>query len=72
MLQRGRQHDLALEAVDGNAGCQIVRQHLDDDLTPKRIVGGHEDDRHATTTKLPLDGVARAESSLQIFANVSH
>ena len=72
MLQGGGQHDLALEAIDGDARRQIVRQHLDHDLAPERVVGGHEDDRHATTTQLTLDGVARAESSLEVFADISH
>ena len=72
MLQRGREHDLALEAIDGDAGRELPRQHLDHDLTAERVVGGDEDDRHATATELTLDGVGGPECPLDVFANVSH
>jgi hypothetical protein len=72
MLQRRGEHDLALEAVDGHARGEIVREDFYDDLTAKGVVSGNEDDRHAPTAELTLDGVARAECMLQVFAKISH
>ena len=37
VLQCGRKHDLTLESIDGDTGRQIVRQHLDDNLSPERV-----------------------------------
>ena len=61
MLQRSGEHDLALEPVDGDAGGEVERQDLDDDLPAERVVSGDKHDRHAATAELTLDGVGSAE-----------
>ena len=61
MLQRGGEHDLALEPVDGDAGGEVVRQDFDDDLPAEGVVRGDKDDRHAAAAELTLDGVGSAE-----------
>jgi hypothetical protein len=43
MLQCGGEHDLALEAVDGNGSRELRRQHLHDDATAE---GGVERNEH--------------------------
>ncbi len=65
MLERGRQHDLALEALDGDDGGQRVRQHLDRHAALEQRVERHEQARHPTGGELALDRVRLAEVGLQ-------
>ena len=60
MLERRREHDLALEPVDGDGRGQLVRQDLDDDGAPERVVARDENGRHAAAPELSLEGVGRA------------
>ena len=60
MLERRREHDLALEPVDRDGRGQLVRQHLHDDGAPERVVAGDEHGRHAAAPELPLEGVGTA------------
>ena len=60
MLQRRREHDLALEPVDGDGGRELVRQHLDDDRASERIVARNEHRGHAPAAELALEGVGVA------------
>ena len=68
MLQPRRELDLALEPLGVDAGQQLRRQHLHDDVPPQRLLARHEHARHAAAAELALDRVRRAERVLQLVA----
>src|SRR5262249_24571461 len=72
VLQRGGQHDLALESVDRNRGRELEWQHLDDDGSPQRVVSRHEHARHTSAAELSLEGVGGTQRSLQFFSKYGH
>ena len=72
MLQRGREHDLALEPVDRDGGRELERQHLDDDRATERVVARDEHGRHAAAPELSLEGVAGAQGSLEFVSKNGH
>src|SRR5262245_21460324 len=72
LLERGREQDLAREALRGDFGRELRAQHLDDDAPAQRALGGHEDPRHATASQLALDRVAGTEIRLEVSPEVRH
>ena len=66
MLERGRELDLAPEALDVDAGGQLGRQDLDDHLPAERGLLGDEHTAHAAAAELALEAVGIAESLLQL------
>ena len=60
--------DLALEPVDVDAGAELDRHDLDDDVSAERGLGRREHARHPAAAELALDGVRRAEHRLQLVA----
>ena len=64
--QPGRQLHLAAEPLAVDAGGQVGRQDLDDDLAAERVLARHEDATHPATGELPLDGVGVAQGVLEI------
>ena len=70
MLQLGGDLDLALEAVDADAGGKFRREHLDDDLAAERRLVGDEHARHPAAPQLALERVGAAQRLLKTFAKV--
>ncbi|MND00914.1 hypothetical protein D3C83_197000 [compost metagenome] len=68
MLQLGGVMHFGAEPLDAEAGHQVGRQELDDDLALEEIFAGHEDARHASARNLPDHVIAGPESRLQVVA----
>ena len=60
--------DLALEPLGADAGGELGRQHLHDDLAAERGLVGDEDARHPAAAELALDGVGATERVLELVA----
>ncbi len=63
---RGELH-FTTEAFTVHARRQLWWEHLDDDLTPERMLLGDEHPAHAAAGQFALDRVARTEGGLEIF-----
>jgi len=72
MLQRRREHDLALEAVHGDRGGELVREHLHDDHSSERVVLRDETRRHPSTAKFAIESVGGTEGALELVSENSH
>ena len=72
MLEPRREHDLAFEPLDRDAGGHLRRQHLHDDLALQRMLFGHEHARHSAAAELALERVGAAEYGLELFAKIGH
>ena len=70
MLELRDHEDLALEALDVDAGDELRRQHLDDDSAAERRVVRDEDARHPAAGELALEDVRASECCLESTANV--
>src|ERR1035437_2985606 len=70
MLKLGRELDLALEALDAQAGGEIRGQHLEHDLPIEIEVGNEEYARHAAAAELTLDDVAASDRVLETVAEL--
>jgi hypothetical protein len=71
MLQRRGQHDLAIEALDGDRRRQLRGQHLHHDATIQGRVQRDEHARHSATGELALDGEGGTERLLESFPDIS-
>jgi hypothetical protein len=69
VLEPGGEADLTREALGGEPFGQLGGEHLDDDLTPERLVARDEDAAHAAAPELALQGVGRAEGGLELVAD---
>src|SRR4051812_36875337 len=72
LLERGCELDLPLEPLGADAGRELGREDLHDDLPAEPELVGEEDARHTTTAELTFDGVGSAEGRLELLANVRH
>ena len=70
LLQRGREPDLAREAVGAQSFGQLRREHLEHDVALKRHVARHEDTRHATTAEFTFKDVCVAQRVLELIAEI--
>jgi hypothetical protein len=68
MLECRREHDLALEPVDGDRGGELVGQDFDDDEPAEGVIASDEDGRHAATRELSLEGEGVAEGTLELVS----
>ena len=65
MMQAHRDLDLALEAVDVDAGGEVGGEDFDDHTSPDGGIVGNKHLRHAAATKLTAQPIARAEAGLK-------
>ena len=70
VLQRGRDADLAQEAVGGESGDQIRMEDLDRDVALVAEVAREVDDRRRAPAQLPLEAIAVLEGAAQVSAYV--
>jgi multiple antibiotic resistance protein len=68
MLKAGRELDLAIETFDVDAGNQIGRQNLYDDVSPQGLVARDKDARHSPAAQFAIECVRRAECVLELIA----
>ena len=72
VLERSREHDLALEPRNGHRRRQLVRQHLDGYLSPERVVARDEHRRHTPATELPLEREGVSQRTLELVPKTRH
>ena len=70
MLQSCGELNLPPESVGAEARGELRRQHFDDHLPAEGGLQGDEDTRHPAAAELPLDGVRRAQGSLERFSKI--
>ena len=69
---RGELH-FSAESIAIDPCGKIRRQHLDDDLSPERVLLRHEDAAHAAAGQFALDRVRVAQGALEVIDQlVSH
>jgi hypothetical protein len=71
MLQRRRQLDLAIEAIDAHFQREVGRQNFDDDIAAERDFADNEDARHPAAEVVD-DFVAIAERTLEARGAITY
>ena len=72
VVELGGDLNFAAEALSIDAGREVGREHLDDDLSAEGAVDRYEHSAHAAAGELGLELVAGAERGLQLFREVGH
>ena len=72
LLERRRRADLALEPLGADAGGELGRQDLDDDLASEPRLVGDEDARHPAAAELALERVGSTQRRLELGLKVRH
>ncbi len=72
VLQLRGDLDLAAEPVAIDAGGELGRQHLDDDVAAEHAVDGDEDAAHAATGQLVIELIVGPQRTLEVLSEISH
>ena len=72
VLQRGGELNLPVETLGVDAGRELGREHLDDDLSGESGLLGQEHPAHPATAQLALNAVRRPEGGLHALPQIGH
>ena len=72
MLELGREQHFTMEALEGDAGQQLRREHLHDDAAVERLLQREVGAGHAAAAQLALERIDPRQCLLQPDAQLVH